>query len=164
MSWTVVNTHPGREDTAILNLEKQGYGVYCPKFRKRISHARKTSEVLRPLFPGYVFLKYDLENKGLRSVRSTIGVRDLVRFGGETANVPKKLISELKMQEIDGAIPFAPASLFKNGEKIRLKNGPFADIVATVISCDPQNRLTVLFEFMNRLIHTKVDGDVVEAA
>src|SRR5262245_51643983 len=49
--WVVVNTHPHREPFAIDNLTRQGFKSYCPMVKKRRSHARRSMEVARPLFP-----------------------------------------------------------------------------------------------------------------
>jgi transcriptional antiterminator RfaH len=46
---------PHREHVAIENLTRQKFVVYCPMELKRIRHARRTQDVVRPLFPGYIF-------------------------------------------------------------------------------------------------------------
>ncbi|MBS0268650.1 MAG: hypothetical protein JSS54_06700 [Proteobacteria bacterium] len=53
--WIAVNTHPNRERAAEQHLRNQGYDVYGPVIRKQTRHARRVSDVLRPLFPGYRF-------------------------------------------------------------------------------------------------------------
>ena len=47
----IVATPQRQEKCAKLNLERQGFGVYCPMVRKRIRHARSVSEVLPPSSP-----------------------------------------------------------------------------------------------------------------
>lgn len=55
-SWFVIRTKPNSEKIALLNCERQGFPAYLPLIRKTIRHARTKKEVLRPLFPGYLFL------------------------------------------------------------------------------------------------------------
>ena len=61
--WAAVNTQPHREQVAHANLERQGFVTYCPVVRRRRSHARRVDEVLRPLFPGYLFVNVSLERE-----------------------------------------------------------------------------------------------------
>ncbi len=57
--WIAVNAHPNRERTAEQNLRNQEYEPYCPVIRKQIRHARRGSEALRPLYPGYLFVRLE---------------------------------------------------------------------------------------------------------
>ena len=59
--WHVVNTRARREQDALINLCRQGFEVYLPKYRKRRSHARRVEWVPSPLFPRYLFVCLDLE-------------------------------------------------------------------------------------------------------
>lgn len=50
--WIVVNTHANRDGLALRNLQRQGFETYAPQIRRRLCHARRRHDVLRPLFPG----------------------------------------------------------------------------------------------------------------
>jgi transcription antitermination factor NusG len=84
-AWFVVNTHSNREDLAGRNLANQGYEVYAPVLQKQIRHARRVRQVLRPLFPGYLFVRSGPCEMRWRPVLSTLGVRSVVRNGDETS-------------------------------------------------------------------------------
>ena len=58
--WYVVNTQPRAESRAKHHLELQGFGVFCPRYRKTVRHARKTKSAFAPLFPNYLFVCLDL--------------------------------------------------------------------------------------------------------
>lgn len=100
--WTVVATPRGKEKYAQVNLERQGFAVYCPMVRKRVKHARSVSEVLRPMFPGYLFVQIDQEGNSWRPILSTAGVRALLRSGNRPVSADK-LVSALKANEGAGA-------------------------------------------------------------
>jgi len=55
-AWAVVNTQPHRERIALENLARQAFKAYCPLVRRRVRHARREHDALRPLFPGYLFV------------------------------------------------------------------------------------------------------------
>lgn len=57
IGWAVINTQPHREHIAVENLQRQDFIPYCPLIRRHLRHARRVTDVLRPLFPGYLFVR-----------------------------------------------------------------------------------------------------------
>ena len=156
-AWAVVHTQPNRDKIALENLIRQQFDVYNPQVRKRVRHARKSQDVLRPLFPGYMFVGINPEDGRWRAISSTQGVRSLVRFGNQITYVDFRLIDSLKAREIEGVIAL-PSSPFVMGQRVRLVDGPFEGLVAKIIELDEKSRLVVLIDFLNRGVRTHVDG------
>src|SRR5260221_11971538 len=100
--WIVINTHPHSEHLALQNLERQEFESYCPMISKRRSHARRVETVLRPLFPGYLFVRADAEMGRWQPILSTYGVRSIVRTGIELSFIDSAFIVALKAREVDG--------------------------------------------------------------
>ena len=65
--WYVVHTQPHAEGRALFHLERQGYRVFCPRYRKVIRHARKKTNALMPLFANYLFLRLDVSREQWRA-------------------------------------------------------------------------------------------------
>ncbi len=72
--WFVVNSKPKREMQAFMHLANQGFRLFMPKRRKTVRHARKTTVVLAPVFPSYIFVALDVTQPRWRSVNGTFGV------------------------------------------------------------------------------------------
>jgi transcriptional antiterminator RfaH len=161
-TWIVVNTHPHKEATAIANLENQGYTTYCPVVRKSIRHARKARQVLRPLFPGYLFVGLGFDKAQWRPVLSTFGVRTLIRSGDEPSRLNPGFIAALRSRESDGVI-VAPAHPYTVGQKIRIADGPFDGTVATILSLGEKDRIVVLMDLLNRPVRVVLDARQVTA-
>lgn len=155
--WLVVNTHPHKEAVAITNLNNQGYGTYCPVVRRRVRHARKTSDVLRPLFPGYVFVECFKDKAGWRAAASTYGVRALITAGDEPSRLDDRFIAALRAREEDGVI-VAPISPYEVGQKVRIASGPFDGTVATIVGLGEKERLVVLMDILSRPVRVSVDA------
>jgi transcriptional antiterminator RfaH len=164
-AWIAITTHPHKERVAVMNLGQQGFRTYCPMIRRRTSHARKLRDVFRPLFPGYIFVRLDVKRDQWRPILSTIGVRTLVRFGDKLGMVPEGFVSALQDREEDGAVRLPPArDAYVPGEKVRLRNGPFAGLVATVLASSDCERLSVLMEMLTRSVRVRLPiEDVVPA-
>ena len=74
MQWYAVYTQPHAEPKALEHLLRQGYAAYLPRYRTKVSHARRRQIVLRPLFPRYLFAGIDRATMPWRPILSTVGV------------------------------------------------------------------------------------------
>ena len=153
--WAVANTQPHREQVAIENLVRQNFEPYCPVVRKTVRHARKSREVLRALFPGYIFVAINVETSPWRSILSTTGVRSLVRFGDRLSFIDEAFIATLKAREIDRVIS-RPENPHRIGQNVCLSGGPFDGLVAKIIEMDDKNRLVVLLELLKRPVRVTI--------
>lgn len=164
-SWVVANTHPHKEHVALDNLERQGFLAYCPRVHRRVRHARRLQQVLRPLFPGYVFIRLDPETEQWRSIDSTLGIRNLVRFGDRPGTIPREFVTGLQETEKDGAVAIPRAREYYDvGEKVRLREGPFEGLIATVLAVAESERITVLMDMLCRSVRVRVSLDEVVPA
>ena len=156
MNWYLLHTKPRQEKIAIRNLEQQGYECYLPLMPlEKIS--RGTLVVSEePLFPRYLFIRLDTDQsaKSWAPIRYTRGVNRLVSFGSEPAKVDSRLVEVLKSNEI--ARSSEPQPLFKLGEKVTLKEGPFAGIEAVYQMTDGECRAIVLIELLSKLVKMAV--------
>ncbi len=155
-SWAVVNTHANREHQALENLARQEFRAYCPVIRRRRTHARRVSDVLRPLFPGYLFVQVNPEADRWRPMLSTLGVRSVLRCGDRLSFIDDGFIKSLQAREIEGVIT-RPSSPYEVGQEVRLSGGAFDGMVATIIAMDERDRLTVLMDLLNRPVKVKID-------
>jgi transcriptional antiterminator RfaH len=162
-AWAVVNTQPHREHIALENLARQEFKAYCPLVRRRVRHARRVHDVLRPLFPGYLFVHLSPQTQRWRPIMSTLGVRMLVRFGEHLAFVADDFIQELKSHEIDGEIVH-PAKPYLVGQRVHVAAGPFSGLVGTIIDMDDKERLIVLMNLLNRPVKVQIAARMVIAA
>ena len=161
--WAVVNTHPHREQIALENLQRQDFTAYCPMLRRRRSHARRVTSVLRPLFPGYLFVSTGTNFGRWRPILSTYGVRSIVRSGQNISCIDHAFIATLRGREVDGAI-VRPLMPYQVGQSVKIADGPFDGLVATVIEMDEKERLVVLLDLMNRSTKVSLGSHQVTAA
>ena len=163
VTWVVVNTQPHREGVALDNLGRQRFEGYCPKVRRQVRHARQVRQVLRPLFPGYLFVAMAPGFQRWRPLLSTVGVRTVIRFGDAPGYLDPAFVASLKAREVDGAIVL-PARRFDIGQSVRFEGGAFDGLVSTIIAMDEQDRLTVLLDLLCGKVRVKVEAGGVSAA
>ena len=158
--WAVVNTQPNRHLVAADNLLRQGFAAYCPMVRKQVRHARRTQEVRRPLFPGYLFVAMNSQEQRWRPMLSTVGVRSLVRFGDRIALLNDGFVESLQTREIDGGI-MRPATEYAVGQTLKINTGAFDGLVATIVEMNEKDRLIVLMTLLNRPVRVTLDASAL---
>ncbi len=92
LEWYLAHTLPRAEHRALVHLERQGFGVYLPRYLAQRRHARRRDWVEKSLFPCYLFVHLDLGRDRWRAVHSTVGVRTLVSAGDQPLAVPTEVI------------------------------------------------------------------------
>lgn len=163
--WYVVYTQPSKEEFAKSELINQGYHVYIPRYKKICKHARKTYEVMAPLFPRYVFIGIDPERQRWRSVNGTRGVVSLLTIDQIPAKVPSALIDDLKAQELDGGLlSLACLTAFTQGEKVLITSGSFQGQIAVFEKMSDHERAQLLIDFLGKKMSVNMPAHHIQAA
>ena len=91
MHWYAINTKPHREKQAELHLSQLSVETFLPLLRRSKVIRRMRKTVIGPLFPGYLFARFDVQDH-YRAVSYARGVRKIVEFGSTPARVDEELI------------------------------------------------------------------------
>lgn len=155
--WYVVHTQPNGELRAEVNLRRQGFRTYLPRYKRSRRHARKTQMVARPLFPRYLFVGLDLSMDRWRSIQSTIGVSQLVLAGDHPASLPAGVVEEIRQREAeDGLVEIGLPAGVKPGSKVRLIDGIFAENKGVIERIADDRRVAILLELLGREVRVFV--------
>ena len=156
MNWYVVQTRPNRENLALVHLERQGFKVWLPCYEQVVRHARQAKRVRRPLFPGYLFINFDLETARWRNVNGTIGVKNIVSFGLTPSAVDSEFITALKAVENSDGFVDANNDDLKPGQDVEVLSGPMAGQIGKLVRLDTGNRVTVLLKMLGHFVHGQI--------
>lgn len=162
--WYVVHTHAGAEEKAAWHLTNQRFEVYLPRIRKRWRHARRTQIVARALFPRYLFVAIDLERDAWRSIRGTIGVSQIVCQGDRPLSVPPQIIDEIRAREDTDGLVTLEAGRLKPGDRLRVLQGAFADLVGIFEEAVDERRVILLLSLLGRQVRLKAPVRALAAA
>ena len=152
--WYAARTRPLAEYVARDNLETAGIEVFLPC--AQVPKPRQGHQDM-PLFPGYLFLHYDLEKLGWSWLSRVPQVAGLVSFEGEAPSLPDDVIDELT-HRIEAVNKSGGVSTwFQPGERVRVTVGPTESLAKVVEDAkSPQSRVRVLLEFLGRLVEADV--------
>jgi len=153
MHWYAVSTKPHRENQAELHIKQCGIECFLPllKESKIIRRTRKT--VIEPLFPGYLFARFDLD-KHCRAVSYATGVRKIVEFGSGPVELDATMIDAIKERVSDGYVTLMPVRPMY-GQIVHIKGGPLAGLEAVFIrEMTDRNRVLLLLNTLG--FHAKL--------
>jgi transcription antitermination factor NusG len=86
--WFALQTMPKNERKVERLLKQKGYDCFTPIYRSKRKWSDRVVEIDSPLFPGYVFCRFN--SSALGKAISTQGVTRVVGFGGAPAEVARE--------------------------------------------------------------------------
>lgn len=162
MRWFLAQVKPNCAAVAEKNLQRQGFETFLPKDEETRQRNGKFVTTTRPLFPGYIFVAFDVARGLWRAVNSTYGITRLVSFGREPAAVPQDLVTQLMLRCDTKGKLLAP-ELLQPGDQVKLTKGPFAHFVAEVEKIESDRRVWVLMDIMGGEKRVAVREDQLRA-
>ncbi len=170
--WYVVHTYSGHERKValalgervhVMELSEKIIEVLIPTQKKIVISSNKKKEVDDRLFPGYILLKAEIDDKVWHAIRSTPGVTGFVGVGNQPTPLSKKEVdSIIKYTKLD-----APKfeTKFRQGDAVKISEGVFKDFIGKVNKVmNDQGRLEVLVNVFDRETPVEVDFSQVEPA
>ncbi len=155
--WYVLFTKPLKERAVYDRLAKQGVEVYLPFYP--LTASRRAP---RPLFPRYLFARWEFEALALDAIRWTPGLVSILRFGEEYARVPEEIIAHIQRRIAECGDPHQVP--FQAGQRVRFQEGhPLANLEAIFERpCSDAKRACVLLEILGRLTRCEVEFSALE--
>lgn len=165
-NWYLVFCKPRQEAVAETHLIRQGYKVYLPRIHIRGRRRGQWLDLIEALFPRYLFVHFDPQQRSMAPIRSTRGVVGLVRFGGTLATVPDGTIDGLRARESEFAMLHDdPRLRLRSGDLIRIVDGPLSGLDAIFEQEDGNRRVMVLLELLGQVNKISMDRNwIVRAA
>lgn len=127
LHWYVLQTKPKKEEEAVSYLSLNGLEVFYPLMEAFISRNGRMCKELRPLFPGYIFGKFDVD-QNYPLVRWARGVKKIVGFGGYPTPISEEVVSVIK-ERTDPQGIFRVKHHFEPNDVVRIKTGPMKDLL-----------------------------------
>jgi transcription elongation factor/antiterminator RfaH len=161
--WYVARTLPQRELQAATQLKNQDFRAFVPRDWKNRRHARKVETISAPLFPRYLFVILNRSIDRWRSINGTLGVERLLVQGGEPLPVPHGVVESLiEATDLGGNVHFN--TNLKEGQRVKVTAGVFADFVGHLERLDDHGRVRVLLEMMGGRVRVAIPQSLLAPA
>lgn len=157
----VVQTQPMAEPLARANLINQRFEVFLPTFI--IERGRTTK--LEPLFPGYLFVRFDLGADPWRVIVSTRGVKRILGANCEEPTcVPARVMDELiRGYEAGLYVRTENIAGVQAGDIARVIGGAFAGHLGTCVE-QRRSRVKLLMGLLGAAVEVCFPIELVERA
>lgn len=171
-AWYVVHCYSGYENKVRHNLEQriesmgmksQIFDVVVPTEEEIEVKEGKRRTVERRVFPGYILVNMVLTEESWYVVRNTPGVTSFVGQGNTPLPLRPEEVSQI-VKRMEAEAPRIKVT-FKQGERVRIVDGPFNDFRGTVSEIDMERaKVRVMVNFFGRETPVELDFLQVEKA
>lgn len=149
-----IRTKPNREYVVSQALRGKGYEVFLPLRRKHDQRPRphRTSEV--PLFPSYLFCRFDVTNR--LPILMVPGVFQIVASGKTPLPVNEEEIQTLKAI-VNNRLPLEDHSYLAVGQEVMVQEGPLAGTRGKIANINGIDRFAVSITILQRTVSVEMD-------
>jgi transcription antitermination factor NusG len=156
--WYALQVRPRFEKMVASTLLNKGYEGFLPLYRQRSKWSDRIKEVELPLFPGYLFCRFNINNR--LPILVTPGVMHVIGIGKAPHPVDDAEIEALKSIVISG-LQTEPRSYLNIGEKVRIEIGPLAGVEGILLALKGSSKLVVSVSLLQRSVAVTIDDSWV---
>ncbi len=160
-SWYVLHTKSRFENVVNEGLTKKSIEIFLPKVKVRSKRRDRKAMIQVPLFPGYVFVKTDLNPYEHIEIVKTVGAVRMIGNKDGPVAVPEVNIESLKIM-VAGNNSVTTGRRFRKGDRVMVVDGPFAGVTGTFIRYKGKKRVVVYIEALGQFASVEVREDDVE--
>lgn len=157
--WYAVRTRSRHEKLVRDQLEKQGIEPLLPTVKRLSQWKDRRKEVEVPLFSGYCFVRFSLQEK--LPVQKVSGVVEVVGSGSFPEPIPDIEIAAIKTL-MANVLPYDPHPYLHEGMMVEVVRGPLQGVQGMLLRKEKRHRLVIGVRLIQQAAAVEIDvGDVV---
>ena len=156
--WFILQFKSNSHNKALKNLNRQGFETFLPLHETTSRKLSRFINTSKPLFPGYMFIRFDKAESEWHKINNTFGVSHLITFNSILKSIPTKFVDNL-MKRYDVSGKLLPIQKLKKGDQVTVLKGPFANFIATVEKYEADQRIWILMDLMGRKTKIQTPSD-----
>jgi transcription antitermination factor NusG len=154
MSWFALQVRSRRESVIAAQLLEQGYECFLPLHKSVRRWSDRMKEVEQPLFPGYLFSRFDFLN--CRSLLMTPGVQQVLGNGRNPIPVEERELQSIR-QALSSGLPNQPWPYLQVGERVRVNHGSLNNLEGILINFKGSHRIVLSVTLLQRSVALEID-------
>ncbi len=160
-AWYVLHTRSRFEQVVFDGLAGKALETFLPKITVMSKRRDRRKKIRIPLFPGYVFVKSDLNAYERLEIVKTVGVVRLVGNKDGPVPVPDESVDSLRIM-VAGDHPVVTGTRLRKGDRVMVVEGPFIGVTGTFIRYRGSGRVVVSIEALGQYAAVDVPEEYVE--
>lgn len=163
INWYAIQTKSKQEDVVAYYLSQLHLEILNPKQKKKKLVWGTPKTVTEPLFPGYLFAKFN-PARFLHTIQYTRGVRTVLHFGMTLLRVEDEIIQGIR-ERLNGDDCLEMYGSFNTGDSVMVAEGPFHGLRGIFKrEMSGQKRVVVLLDILGASTEVVMDRQFLNAA
>lgn len=159
--WFALQVRTRREQSTIGLLSSKGYQAFLPTYKLQRHWSGRTKDVVAPLFPGYVFCRFDSSNR--LPILVTPGVIAVVGRGRVPVPVEESEISAIQTL-VSSGLPAEPWPYLEVGQRVRIEDPALFGVEGILIRFKGVGRIVLSVSLLRRSVALEIDRVSVRPA
>jgi transcription antitermination factor NusG len=155
LSWYAIRIRSRLGSAAATTLRSKGYETFLPVYRSKRRWSDRVKELDLPLFPGYLFCRFDVSDR-LMPILTSPGVMGIVSAGKTPVPVSNYEIEGVRTILRSG-LAVQPRPFLRVGSKVYIESGPLAGVEGIITNVDKVHRLIVSVSLLQRAVAVEID-------
>ncbi|MGA7624830.1 MAG: UpxY family transcription antiterminator [Candidatus Acidiferrales bacterium] len=158
LPWFALQVRARRELGISDQLRSLGYEWFLPLYSCKKRWSDRTKTVQLPLFPGYIFCRFDPLNR--LPILKIPGVIQVVGFNRQPVPIDQDEIRAIQVLVASG-LPHKPWPYLKVGDKVRIEAGPLCGLEGSLTEFQGDRQLVLSVTLLRRSVAVKIDSTSV---
>jgi transcription antitermination factor NusG len=156
--WFALQVRSQHEKIVASTLQDKGYEEFLPLYQTRHKWSDRLKQLEAPLFPGYVFCRFDVQKR--LPILVTPGVLCIVGFGKIPCPIDDSELVALQ-SVVKSGLPAEPCPFLKIGQRVRIEQGSLEGVEGILLAPKSSYRLVVSVTLLQRSVAVEIDRDWV---
>jgi transcription antitermination factor NusG len=153
-SWFAIQVRTRWERSAATLVAAKGYEVFLPIYQSKRHWSDRVREVSAPLFPGYLFCRFDVQKR--LPILVTPGVIGVVGRGRIPVPVEESEILSIK-QIVSSGVTAEPWPYLEVGQRVRIENHALRGLEGILIGHRGNQRVVVSVSLLQRSVALEIE-------
>jgi transcription antitermination factor NusG len=158
LPWFAVQVRTRHEIGIADYLGAKGYEQFLPLYKRRKVWSDRIKEVQAPLFPGYLFCRFDPHAR--LPILKTPGVVQVVGNGRSPIPVRDSEIAALQTLVASG-LPNKPWPFLHTGDRVEIQAGPLRGLEGLLVAFKGSTHLVLSVTLLQRSVAVEIDSAFV---
>src|SRR3989441_5150743 len=147
--WFALQVRACYEKTVAAVLNGKGYQWLLPLYKCRRRWSDRIKEVELPLFPGYLFCRFDMQKR--LPILTTPGVLLIVGIGKTPVPIDPTEIAAIQTL-VKSELPSQPWPFLQIGDRVRINYGALCGLEGILLDLKGNNRFVFSVKFFHRSV------------
>jgi transcription antitermination factor NusG len=155
LPWFAVQARTRYENVVASFLSGKGYEWFLPTYSYRRKWSDRTKKVELPLFPGYLFCRFNPLNR--LPILQTPGLISIVGIGKNPVPIEEAEIEAVRIL-VSACLSHQPWPYVRVGQRVRIEHGALCGLEGILQSFKGRHRIVVSVSLLQRSVAAEIDA------